>query len=499
MIDAGIDVRATTPGTATIRAPPLGSRTTFTIPSSGRTWDAIVEIKADDATIQGFVVDGSGRGGCSALFAGIMMHGGLNMVARNNVVTGVEDTPFAGCEGVGIALYPNTEGVSATGEISHNTIVDYSKSGIVVNVDGAVAEIHHNTVMGVGPTAVIAQNGIQFGFGARGEASENDVSGNWYSACGDYLTCFNAAGILVVASNGVGVEENTLTDNQAGVNLFGASGIDIEENAISGSAWGIIVDSSMQIKVKENDIGAPTVMSNAVQVIGIWALNSDDVRVSRNSINFQGHVGAVDTLNGVRFDDSSGLIRGNSVRKVRMDGANFALRTGIGIAAAGIGDLRIDANVVKDYQLGGIFAGTPDSSLVGRVDIVNNDVRGVGPTHQIAQIGVFVSGASATGAVKGNSISDNCFVGPGGRDDHRFRRDNDDDDHEGGDDGDHHDDDHGKARCDGDFEVRKADRKTCPPPEVAFGLLLCNVPKDAVQVSKNRFKGNQVDFFRVRT
>jgi len=31
----------------------------------------------------------------------------------------------------------------------------------------------------------------------------NVVSGNWYSPCGDYLTCYNAAGVLVVASDGV--------------------------------------------------------------------------------------------------------------------------------------------------------------------------------------------------------------------------------------------------------------------------------------------------------
>ncbi|TLZ63817.1 MAG: hypothetical protein E6K13_04330 [Methanobacteriota archaeon] len=730
VVDAGIDVRATTPGTATIRAPAPGSRTTFTIPSSGRAWDAIVQVKADDATIEGFVIDGFGRGGCSALFTGIMMHGGLDMIARDNLVTGVKDTPFAGCEGVGIAVYPDTSGVPATAEISGNTIIDYSKGGIVVNNDGALANVHDNVVTGIGPTGVIAQNGIQFGFGGEGRASGNTVSGNWYSACGDYLTCFNAAGILVVESSGVQVEDNTLSGNQAGINLFATNAVDIQENVISGSAWAIIVDSSDSVTVEENTIGVPTVMSNAVQAIGIWALASNDVSVAensidfggavpavgtlegisfrdssgsvvhntvrsvrmassnfgiqtglgiavggagvvsisrnsisdyqkggivvgrigdglrndniaatidhnsvigvgvtsliaqngiqvadgtvaevkgnevsgnwygpcgdyltcfnaagilvieanavlvrgnsladnqagvnlfhaddaqirentikrsawavivdtsdgvrveeneigrpsvlsgakqiigiwvigstdafvaRNSINFRGNVGAVETLNGIRFDDSSGAIVGNSVRRVRMAGSDFSLRTGIGIAARGTGDLRIEENVVKDYQLGGIFVGSPDSSFVGHVDILKNVVQGVGPTRQIAQIGVFVSGSGVTGSIKRNSISDNCFSGSARRGDDRHddddREGRDDDDHH---DDDHHDDDHGKARCNGEFEVKKADRKTCPPPDVAFGLLLCNVPKDAVQVSKNKFKGNQVDIFRVR-
>ncbi|HTD81197.1 MAG TPA: right-handed parallel beta-helix repeat-containing protein, partial [Thermoplasmata archaeon] len=172
VIDTGIRLLPTVAGSLpTIRAPPFAGRSTFTIPSSGRTWDAIVEVKADGASIEGFVIDGFGRGGfCSGRsFTGIMMHGGTGMAAIGNTVTGIRDSPFSGCQaGIGIAMYADTVGDPTTGDITGNEVLDYQKGGIVVNIEGTVATVDGNHVVGVGPTHVIAQNGIQFGFGAGG-------------------------------------------------------------------------------------------------------------------------------------------------------------------------------------------------------------------------------------------------------------------------------------------------------------------------------------------
>src|SRR2546428_8611910 len=110
--------------------------------------------------------------------------------------------------------------------------------------DAVTATIDHNTVTGWGMTDVIAQNGIEVADGAQATVTNNAVSGNWYSPCGDYLTCYNAAGILLVDAAGTIVADNVLTDNQAGVNLFLADSTQVSGNAISGSAWGVIVDSS---------------------------------------------------------------------------------------------------------------------------------------------------------------------------------------------------------------------------------------------------------------
>lgn len=644
VIDAGIRLVSSVTGGATIRAPPFAGRSTFTIPSSGRTWDAIVEIRSDDASIEGFVIDGFERGGfCpSRSFTGIMMHGGVGMAALDNTVTGIRDTPFSGCQaGTGIAVYPDAEGAPASAEVSGNAVMDYQKGGIVVNVDGAMADVHDNVVEGVGPTAVIAQNGIQFGFGAGGSASgnavtghaysggfwtsagillfeaadgvlvednlvmdnqvgidvwgssgvtvqgndvaigpsglfsacggplgatdlfgihfqdsqgtieDNDVmdiafqagargcqsgdgivldggtladvignrvtgyqktgilagrfsndvddsglsafisgntvtgwgmtpliaqngiqisdgaagaivgnavSGNWYSPCGDYLTCYNAAGVLVVASDGVLVADNTLTGNQAGVNLFDTGAVGVVGNTITGSAWAIIVDTSDPL-VAGNTIGAPTVGPGAVQIVGIWALFSTDVDVMDNVLDFGGAVAPVGTLYGIYFQDASGTISGNDVLNVRMSDAYFGLQTGVGILATGTGNVDIASNLVEGYQKGGIVVGRASIPFVGRFSILDNTVVGRGPTPLTAQNGIQVSGPDATGEVSGNRISGNEYTGCSNKD----------------------------------------AAKTGCTPWVAAGLLLYNVHANLIKHSQNEYRDNQRNLVMVTT
>lgn len=81
--------------------------------------------------------------------------------------------------------------------ISDNIIRDYQKTGVLVsgNVDAIVTR---NEVTGVGPSTVIAQNGVQIGFGATALVSANSISGNNYTP-----NSFYACGIIVVDADGV--------------------------------------------------------------------------------------------------------------------------------------------------------------------------------------------------------------------------------------------------------------------------------------------------------
>jgi len=81
--------------------------------------------------------------------------------------------------------------------ISDNTVNDYQKTGILVNgnVDAVVTR---NVVNGIGPTDLIAQNGIQIGFGATALVSANTITGNNYTP-----TSFFSCGIIVVDADGV--------------------------------------------------------------------------------------------------------------------------------------------------------------------------------------------------------------------------------------------------------------------------------------------------------
>jgi parallel beta-helix repeat protein len=394
-------------------------------------------------------------------------------------------------------------GIVATGigtlSIEDNTVSNYQKGGIVVGRfgnglgnDPVNAVILRNRVTGVGPTALIAQNGIQVADTAYAVIDSNAVSGNTYT--GGFWT---SVGILLyLARSGTQVTGNSLFGNQAGIYVFRTANVLVTTNDIHGGALGIVVDTSDGATVSRNLVDTPTVVPNEPEVIGIWAIDSLGLTVSENVLDFGGAVGVVPTLRGINLESASGSILGNTVFGVRMAGADFSRLTGIGIVATGTGNLRIADNTVRNYQWGGIFIGLPGSPYTGRVDIVNNLVRGVGPTRLIRQIGVLLVGPGVTGSVRGNFIADNCFTGGRNGNGHDDDNENGEHDHEGRDQD--ANDNHGNGRCRGESDVSNRDRRTCPPG-VAVGLLLCNVGRDAMDIARNRFSGNQVNFLRIRT
>src|SRR5207253_10538221 len=70
---------------------------------------------------------------------------------------------------------------------------------ITANEAGTFVAVTGYIVTGIGATTVIAENGVQIGFGARGVVSGNAVSANYYTPP-DYVACgllfFEAGGGL---------------------------------------------------------------------------------------------------------------------------------------------------------------------------------------------------------------------------------------------------------------------------------------------------------------
>ena len=97
--------------------------------------------------------------------------------------------------------------------------------------EGLHVNVMNNIVTGAGPTTVIAQNGIQVGYGATGIIRGNEISGNYYisvdvpgkgKAIGQqsWVSC----GILIYASkpgnDGVFRSKNKIQDNQIPVYVY---------------------------------------------------------------------------------------------------------------------------------------------------------------------------------------------------------------------------------------------------------------------------------------
>jgi parallel beta-helix repeat protein len=209
---------------------------------------AIVRVNAQSVDIQQFTIQGPGSGGCDSLEEGVFVDQGGSAVIEHNHITHIRDNPLSGCQN-GLAVLIGRKSMSTTGTatVSHNTIDDFQKGGIVVDNSGSNGDIEKNIVKGVGPTILIAANGIQISRGATGVLKNNEVSGNVYTP-----GTVTSTGILLFQSGTTDVENNKVHDNDTGIYAY-VSATTVEKNAVVRSTYdGITVDTSQGAQVQHN-------------------------------------------------------------------------------------------------------------------------------------------------------------------------------------------------------------------------------------------------------
>ncbi|RLE27222.1 hypothetical protein DRJ54_08015, partial [Candidatus Acetothermia bacterium] len=201
------------------------------------------------ATIKDLTVDGLGRGNGNYRFIGIGFYNAGGVV-DNVEIRNIADTPFSGAQH-GIAIYAyNDDGQSRTLEVMNSSIHDFQKNAMALNGAGLTVNVHGNTVTGIGPTPLIAQNGIQVGWDATGTVSGNAVSGVWYTGAN-----WGSSGILLYAPGaGVSVTNNDVVNCQLGIPAYWADDLHILRNNIRGSEWGIDLYQSINTEVHYNSI-----------------------------------------------------------------------------------------------------------------------------------------------------------------------------------------------------------------------------------------------------
>jgi hypothetical protein len=188
----------------------------------------------DKVNLNNLTIDGASHGinGCGTDLVGIYYRNASGDV-DNVAVRNIKLAPaFFGCQaGVGIFVQSGN-GKKSQVDISGSSIHDYQKGGIVANEVGTDVEISGNAVTGIGPTPLIAQNGIQVAFGAKGSVEGNSVINHIYSLCTSGDNCgASSSNILIFEANNVRVTGNSLGNSQVNVYYQGNKG-EVSNNTI---------------------------------------------------------------------------------------------------------------------------------------------------------------------------------------------------------------------------------------------------------------------------
>lgn len=245
-----------------------GHTITAVDPPSGHFVGAVVGNDGTTAHVRDLVIDTNSLANVcdsgSDRLRGIMFAGASGSIIDTTVLNVNQGS--SGCqEGNAIEIrnapfdgtHPNTQSVTVKG----NSVANYQKGGIIVNGD-VYAEVESNDVTGLGPVNFIAQNGIQFGFGATGVIKNNDVAGNVYTGGG-----WASGGILVYAGDAnIDILRNTVDANDVGVWVIDADDATLWRNIVTGATYdGIALDAYYAT------VSGTTIMGNEVanNVVGI--------------------------------------------------------------------------------------------------------------------------------------------------------------------------------------------------------------------------------------
>jgi parallel beta-helix repeat protein len=201
---------------------------------------------ADNVTIRGFTVTGPSED----IDFGIQVTNGGSATIRENRIESIRGGELSGAQiGIGIVI-GGSEGAIGSADVFHNIIRDYQKGGIIVANEGSEATIRDNRIDGVGPTELLAQNGIQVSDGARAVIVRNTVQDHVYTGEGA-----EAAGIITSDSGVVAMIGNRLDDNQDGILIEGGSGISVFGNTVRGSLLdGIVLNDVTEAFVSGNRV-----------------------------------------------------------------------------------------------------------------------------------------------------------------------------------------------------------------------------------------------------
>jgi len=184
---------------------------------------------------------------------------------------------YDGCQSGSAIFVQSGAGGRSVVNVVENQVSEFQKNGITANEVGTYVRIKYNVVSGLGPTTGAAQNGIQIGYGAKGEIQNNLAAGFVWSPCISPSQCqWYATGILVEQSPKVRVTGNSLGDNQVDIVLNGP-----RAQADLNQMYSSVTLDSVQVLADGVKVTSNTIFNSSEYAVSVLA---DGVAVSGNTI-----------------------------------------------------------------------------------------------------------------------------------------------------------------------------------------------------------------------
>jgi len=261
---------------------------------------AIVCIEDAEVNLDGFTIDGAGKGNANYRFVGVAFHNAGGTL-QNSEVLDIRDTPFSGSQH-GNAVYAfNEDTISREINVQNNVITGFQKTGIALNASDTTpldVLVDGNTVTGIGPTSVTAQNGIQvWALLGTGTVSNNEVSGIYYvdpdDPAGENGCSWVASTILNYYAD-LAITDNALSDVQIGVYHYAGNGL-ISGNDISA--------------ISEDTCGTEGILAFNYAADGSLEISDNSVTMASGGVESSTY--GIDVLDGAY--DLDVVINGNEV------------------------------------------------------------------------------------------------------------------------------------------------------------------------------------------
>ena len=346
-------------------------------------------VTADNATIDGFTVDGSGASGNNGIEVdGVNNFKGINNVLMNNTDTGAGRSASSWITGVGVIVKDST----GTIEIADNRAEGNTDGVRILDTDAAAlgdVKIKGNDVVDSGDKGIITKNSDNI------KIVDNDVTGS-------------STGVWLENSSGNVVRDNTVDDSsQNAIRLRNNSDDNvIHDNRIDGAG-----DNGILVAANSDNV---VIRNNRIRIVdenGIDLDGSDNARIIDNRINSTGddgidlddsdntriignRIGLADGADnigddGIDLDDSNGaVIRDNRIRNTDENGIDLDDSD----------NAKIIANVINDTGDDGVDLDNSDNAR-----IIDNRIGLAGAVDNIGDDGIDLDNSDGA-LIKGNKV-----------------------------------------------------------------------------------------------